>query len=124
VLGLGTREGFFSHCRENHEWAREALALVAKNNADARKRQGRELTYCKRGAGEAPIAPEAEPAKVVDTPSTAGSMKQAQGYAPALIRCERGVGAGLLGRAGRPCQSIAKPEASHERLGILRRRIL
>ena len=31
---------------------------------------------------------------------------------------------GLLQRAGRPCQSIAKAEALHERLGILRRQIL
>src|SRR5690349_6701592 len=49
VLGLGTREGFLSHCRENPEWGREALALVEKNNAVARKRQGRERTHCKRG---------------------------------------------------------------------------
>ena len=31
---------------------------------------------------------------------------------------------GLLQRAGCPCQSIAKPEALHERLGIWRRGIL
>lgn len=55
--GLGTREGFFVHCREFPDWGRRAQALVERNAVAAQKRKGERLTktHCKRGhllAGE------------------------------------------------------------------------
>jgi hypothetical protein len=40
---------FFDHCQKFPERGHEAMALVEKNGAAARKRKGHALTHCKRG---------------------------------------------------------------------------
>lgn len=52
VARLGSREGFLSHCRENPDWGREAMALIEKNNAAAQARKGAPWRYgetCRKG---------------------------------------------------------------------------